>query len=195
MSDRPLTLCHATPDDMKSIVQLIEDRVAWLRTLKTDQWAKPWPSRAERDDRILAHILAGKTWMLWNADTAAATITLDPDVDPHWPEPERWEPAVYINRLVVSPSYAGAQLGAQLLDWAGRTAIRDHGGLWIRVNVWTTNHRLHEYYARHGFRRSERGIDSGSEHDYPSAALFQRSAAVAMASSRVLFTEVPPGRG
>jgi GNAT superfamily N-acetyltransferase len=180
---------------MDMIVHLIEDRAAWLRTMKTDQWVRPWPSRIERDERVQAHIDAGKTWIVWNTDTAAATITIDPDADPHWPAPERRVPAVYIHRLVVSQPYAGAQLGAQLLDWAGRTARRDHGGQWIRANVWTTNQRLHEYYARLGFRRCERDDDTGIEDNYPSAALFQRPTSQVMVKGRVLFTEAAPGSG
>jgi hypothetical protein len=52
-----------------------------------------------------------------------------------------------------------------------------------------------KYYARLGFRRCERGDDTGIEDDYPSAALFQRPASHITAKGRVLFTEIPPGSG
>src|ERR1035441_9273947 len=144
MPDWPLALRRAAPDHVGLIVHLIDDAAAWLRTQGTDQWAKPWPTRAERDRRVMAHLRAGKTWIAWDACTAAATITFDPDADPYWPQQQLRDPAVYIHRLVVSRHYAGAQLGAGLLDWAGRTARRDHGARWIRLNAWTTNHRLHQ---------------------------------------------------
>jgi GNAT superfamily N-acetyltransferase len=192
MLDRSLTLCRAIPGNIESIVRLIEDRADWLRTQKIDQWAQPWPNRTERDKRILAHIRAEKTWLIWDADTAVATITADRDADPYWPEPERQDPAVYIHRLVVSLPFAGLQLGSQLIDWAGRAATHDFGARWIRVSAWTTNERLHAYYSRVGFRRCERVIGNGHHPPYPSAALFERPAGRPMATGRTLFTEVPP---
>ncbi len=188
MPDWPLALRRAAPDHVGLIVHLIDDAAAWLRTQGTDQWAKPWPTRAERHRRVMAHLRAGKTWIAWDACTAAATITFDPDADPYWPQQQLRDPAVYIHRLVVSRHYAGAQLGAGLLDWAGRTARRDHGARWIRLNAWTTNHRLHQYYARLGFRRCAACDAAG----YPSAALFQRPAEQAKAADCPRFREVPP---
>jgi GNAT superfamily N-acetyltransferase len=185
-------LCRAIPGNMESIVRLIEDRADWLRRQQTDQWAQPWPNRTERDRRILAHVCAEKTWIIWDADTAVATITADRDADPHWPATVRQDPAVYIHRLVVSLPFAGLQLGSQLIDWADRTATHDFGARWIRVNAWTTNQRLHAYYSRVGFKRCERAIDNGDDRPYPSAALFERPAGRPMATGRILFAEVPP---
>lgn len=188
-------LCRATPDNMDSIVRLIEDRAHWLRTQQTDQWAQPWPSRAERDKRILEHIHAEKTWIMKHASMIVATITADPEADPHWPEPERLNPAVYIHRLVVSLPFAGVELGAQLLDWAGRLATGEYGARWLRVNAWTTNDRLHAYYSRQGFEHFGQAVDNGHDPGYPSAALFQRPANLRTSTGPTPFTEAPPDAG
>lgn len=173
MPDSPIALRHGTVDDLGTIIRLIEEAAEWLRAKGTDQWARPWPNRAGRDDRILASLSHGKTWIGWDGGTPAATITADPDKDPYWPDDLRRDPAVYVHRLVVRRAYKGAGLGAALLDWAGWTARRDHGAQWIRVSAWTTNVSLHGYYRRQGFLPCGLHADDG----YPSAARFQKPTA------------------
>jgi GNAT superfamily N-acetyltransferase len=186
----PLILRSASERDLGVIVCLIEDAAGWLRRTKnTDQWTRPWPNRTDRDSRILKDLSRGLTWIGWDGATPAATITTDPDRNPRWPEIWRNDPAVYVHRLVVGRPYAGVGLGAELLDWADRTGRRDHGAIWIRVNLWTTNQPLHGYYLRQGFEFCGLCADDG----YPSAAMFQRPADRMGATSCGLFTEAPGG--
>lgn len=170
---------------MTVVIQLIDQAATWLRRKGTDQWAEPWPNRAGRDSRILASLRRGKTWIGWDDDIPAATITADPEDDPYWPAEFRRDPAVYVHRLVVGRPYRGVGLGAALLDWAGRTARRDHGARWIRVSAWTTNLTLHDYYRRQGFSACGFHRDGG----YPSGARFQKPTAVTAASGTTLFRE------
>jgi GNAT superfamily N-acetyltransferase len=171
---------------MKEIVSLIEDAADWLRSRGIDQWAQPWPNRAGRDSRIEAHLHAGKTWIAWDREVAAATITADNRPDPHWPEPLQREPAVYLHRLVVDLPYRGHGLGAALIDWTGQQALRQHGARFIRVNAWTTNLGLHRYYEELGFEGFDRDIDDG----YPSSMLFQRPIGPANLTATTLFRVV-----
>jgi GNAT superfamily N-acetyltransferase len=171
MPQWPINLHRATAADMTVVIQLIEQAAEWLRHKGTDQWARPWPNRAGRDSRILESLDQGRTWVGWDNGLPAATITADPDDDPHWPDHLRREPAIYVHRLVVGRPYKGVGLGAALLDWAGRTARRDHGARWIRVSAWTTNAGLHDYYRRQGFQACGFHADDG----YPSRARFQKS--------------------
>jgi GNAT superfamily N-acetyltransferase len=192
MPDWPLTLRPAGPADQHVIVSLIDGAASWLRTKGTDQWARPWPSEAARNKRIFAALQQGKTWIGWDGEQPAATLTADLDGNPYWTGKQRGEPAVYVHRLVVSRPYAGAGLGAELLDWAGAVARRIHGARWIRVSVWTTNLSLHSYYRRHGF------APCGCHPDdrYPSAARFQKPTSDIRAWSPRLFrVECPPTQG
>jgi GNAT superfamily N-acetyltransferase len=167
----PLSLRRAHVQDMQRIVGLIEDAAGWLKAHKdTDQWAVPWPNRADRDSRILASLRAGKTWICWDRQTPAATITADPDHDPYWEQGRGADGAIYVHRLVVARSHAGHRLGAALLDWAGRTARLTHDARWIRVSAWTTNLDLHSYYLGIGFISCGFHPDDG----YPSAARFEK---------------------
>lgn len=178
-------LRRASEHDLAVIVGLIEDAAGWLRTKNTDQWARPWPNSAGRDSRILSDLHRERTWVGWDGATPAATITTDTDENPAWPKRLRDDPAIHIYRLVVGRQYAGAGLGAELLDWAGRTGRRDHEAAWIRVNAWTTNHRLHAYFTRQGFAFCGFHLDDG----HPSAAMFQKPTHLLEATSCRLFAE------
>jgi hypothetical protein len=58
-----------------------------------------------------------------------------------------------------------------LLDWAANVAKGDHGAEVIRIDVWTTNRKLHTYYENQHFTRCQ---DPQGLGDYPSQALFER---------------------
>jgi GNAT superfamily N-acetyltransferase len=167
---QPLLLRRATEDQHADVLELIHSAEEWLRSTGTDQWKAPWPDENGRNERILRAIEAGRTWIAWDGDWPAATLTASPNHHRIWPEAAGRDPAVYVRRLTIRRKYSGLGLGGQLLDWAGLHASRDYGARWIRVDVWTTNTGLHEYYRDQGFRFCDYSPISG----YPSAALFQK---------------------
>jgi GNAT superfamily N-acetyltransferase len=171
MGQLRLVLRRASTHDYGAVCSLREAASRWLRTKATDQWEKPWPNEAARNLRVWAAIQAGRTWVAWDETVAAATITVSPNHHAIWPEENRRDMAVYVRRLVVGRPYSRRGLGGQLLDWAGLRAAREYGARWIRVDVWTTNTRLHEYYMDQGFEFC--GFCE-TVSDYPSAALFQK---------------------
>ncbi len=57
-----------------------------------------------------------------------------------------------------------------MLDWSGLLAARQWGARWIRVDVWTTNLALHNFYSGRGFSF----VRLCEKVDYPSSALFQK---------------------
>jgi GNAT superfamily N-acetyltransferase len=93
-----------------------------------------------------------------------------------WTLDELRDPAVYVSRLIVSRGYAGQGIGAALIDWAADRAAREWQANWTRVDVWTTNAGLHEYYKNQGFTHL-RTKQVATEWEYPSAALFQKPTA------------------
>src|SRR5215469_17971494 len=142
----------AAASDLKLILYMIDEASDWLRTKDTDQWAKPWPSEEERDERVRLGLEAHRTWIVEDDGIPIATITCEPDALPvGWTKSEQAEPAVYVSRLVVVRSHAGRRIGAELINWAGRWAGRQYGARWIRIDVWTSNVALHRYYENLGF--------------------------------------------
>jgi GNAT superfamily N-acetyltransferase len=175
MRDWPLAVVRAEMADVTRIIALIEAAARWLSSEKgTDQWKKPWPNRAGRNSRIRESIGEGKTWICWDRDIAAATLTTDTEHDPYWAQGLQSRPAVYVHRLVVARRYAGLGLGASLLNWAGRTGRLAHGANYVRISAWTTNVALHRYYESQGFKLQGFHADDG----YPSAARFEKPTSV-----------------
>jgi GNAT superfamily N-acetyltransferase len=168
----------AASEDMTAILGLIGEAAKWLQETKdTDQWARPWPNQNARDDRVSQGIEHGLTWMVEDDGRLVGTVTCRKQgTDILWTAEELLDRAVYVSRLIVSRDYAGRGIGAALIDWAGRRGIQGWDANWIRVDVWTRNWALHNYYKSQGFMHL-RTCPFDNEWDYPSAALFQKSTA------------------
>jgi GNAT superfamily N-acetyltransferase len=187
-----MRIAPATAEDFNAVLGLINEAAAWLRSKGTDQWKEPWPDRQRRDARVLRGLAGEKTWIVWDGHTPAATVTLAAKPNPKvWARPgctcDLAKRAVYAHRLITARNYAGWGLGAQLIDWAGRRARRDYGAEWIRIDVWSTNTALHDYYMKRGFMP----CGSCPDRAYPSGALFQKPVALVEANDAPLFTESP----
>ena len=171
----PMRIARATAEHLDAVLGLIEDARNWLWTKDTDHWAMPWPDKETRDARIFKRIRAGKTWIVWHGEIPAATVTIAtrPNLAV-WSRPacecDLSERAVYLHRLITARNYAGWGLGTELIDWAGLRGQREWGAKWIRIDVWTSNIALNEYYLRTGFERCGFCTDTA----YPSGALFQK---------------------
>jgi len=171
------TIRLARQADMPAILHLINSAAKWLEACKdTDQWARPWPDEGSRDARVEQGIKDGLTWIVEDSPgMLAATVTCrEHGNDTLWSEAELAEDAVYVSRLIVSRELAGHGIGAALIDWAGALGIRQRQAKWIRVDVWTTNLALHDYYCGQGFDYL-RTVPFQDYWDYPSAALFQKA--------------------
>jgi GNAT superfamily N-acetyltransferase len=163
-----VVLAPARPADVDILLAFRAEAAAWLRERGSDQWSTPFPR-----DELLARIRAGETWIVWDDDRPAATVTITT-----WGPPELWtaeelqQPALYVHKLTVRRAHAGRRLGAELLDWAGGRAYHE-GRRWLRLDCWSDNLELHAYYVREGFTylRTE-------AREPPSGALFQRRARV-----------------
>lgn len=195
-----LQVRRGTAGDFERVLAMINEAAGWLRDKNTDQWSTPWPSRPARDERIRRGLRDGGTWMVEDHGVPIATITYRPTGNLRlWTPQERREPSVYVSRLIVSRSHAAQAIGEALIDWAGLRALRDWGAQWIRIDVWTTNEALHNYYEKRGFRfcrihkppESKNG-HNGEQKSYPSAALFQKPTGGADMAAAQRFEVVTP---
>jgi GNAT superfamily N-acetyltransferase len=180
------TIGLATVSHQPILIDLIEEAARWLRGKDTDQWAEPWPDRRGRDERIRRGLELGQTWIAWDGDVPAATMTISRHANPDVWRDKGEEEAVYIHRLVVSRAYAGLDLGGVLIDWAVQRELRARRVEWVRVDVWTTNTDLHDYYERQGFIR----CGSCPDPRYPSGALFQKAADDALKTDTSMLREL-----
>lgn len=173
----PFRITRATVEQMPLVIGLIEEAAGWLKTKGTDQWASPWPSRDERDERIKLGLASGKTYLVWDRDRPdgppAATVTLDSEGNPVlWDAEELCDTCVYLHRLVVARAYKDRDLGTQLIAWSGAWAARTWDAREIRIDVWTHNAALHGYYKERGFEFIRNNIDFAV---WPAGCLFSRA--------------------
>ncbi|MGW7307393.1 GNAT family N-acetyltransferase [Streptomyces sp. NPDC054835] len=163
----------ANPDDLSRLLAFRAEAASWLTKAGTDQWQRPYPA-----DRLLATIEAGVVFMVRDGAETAATITLTPEAEEGlWTERELDEPSMFVNKLTVARSHASQDLGGRLLDWAGDRAHRS-GAVWLRLDAWTTNTKLQDYYLRHGFTHVRTVTEGGAVNGGPrvSGWLAQRPA-------------------
>jgi GNAT superfamily N-acetyltransferase len=185
-----IVCAEPTGENLKAVLGLIEDARGWLWTKDTDQWEKPWPDEAARDARVLRGLQGGKTWIIWDGANPAATVTTTTRQNAAvWAKPactcDLAERAVFVHRLITARKYAGLGLGAELIDWAGLRGRRLYGAKWIRIDVWTRNKGLHDFYLKRGFEPCGFCADP----DYPSGALFQKPVSAITKPSVPLFIE------
>ncbi|MGH8834460.1 MAG: GNAT family N-acetyltransferase [Actinomycetes bacterium] len=122
----------------------------------------PFPERIARGEVYLAY--------LPTSAKPIATVSLDDRADPEfWGRQQ--EDAGYVHRLAVRRRYAGHEIGATLLDFAG-DQVAAGGRPWLRLDCHKENTKLHRYYETHGFEHLTT-IDIPSRR---SGALFQRPA-------------------
>ncbi len=165
---------RATRDDITTVLELHEEASGWLASMGTDQWQPNAAGKRTRDSvraRIEQNIAEGTCWLACIGQEVVGTITVDSYADPEfWAEDDNPRDAVYVHRMIVRRRESGRGIGRVLLSVAEHLA-RQAGRRWVRLDAWSTNKRLHEYYRRLGFehvrtlRYSHRG----------SGALFQRA--------------------
>ncbi|EHN71706.1 GNAT family acetyltransferase [Streptomyces coelicoflavus ZG0656] len=115
----------------------------------------------------MATIEAGTVFMLRDGGRTAGTITLTPEAEEGlWSADELEDPSLFVNKLTVSREYAGQGLGSRLLDWAGDRAFHA-GAKWLRLDAWTTNHRLQRYYLAEGFQHVRTVLEGNAVNGGP----------------------------
>jgi GNAT superfamily N-acetyltransferase len=163
-----LTIRPAESHEGGTVADLWNSASAWLRSKGQDQWQYPV--------RLAGIQAANETRTCWLVEDdrhdARATVTLDTCADPRlWFPEDQPDRARYVHRLVVTRDVELPDLGSAILDWASDFAARD-GALWLRLDAWTSNTRLHKYYLDRGFDL----VRTSQEPDVRSGVLFERRA-------------------
>lgn len=160
-----LSVRRAGVNELDTVLQVLHQRIAWLRARGGDQWSftQSWPAK------LAVALNHGQVWLLTEHDVPVGTVTVDQHADPDfWTPAERADPAFYLSKLAVRPDRAGRGYGLRLLRAAGDIAHR-HGGHLLRLDAWKSNPGLHAYYIRRGWQHV-RTVDVSHRR---SGALFQ----------------------
>jgi GNAT superfamily N-acetyltransferase len=159
-----LALRLAKAHEVETVATLWEESAAWLKNRGVDQWQYPVRTAA-----IASAIDDETVWLLDDDIGPVATVTLDTDADEMlWLPADEPQNALYLHRLVVARRAAGQTLGDRILDWAGAEAAR-RGRRWLRLDAWTSNTGLHDYYLERGFElvRLVTAVRSGAAFQRP----------------------------
>lgn len=196
-----LSVTQASPDELPTVLELLDNAAAWLRQRGITQWPAQFTGAdGWRSDRIRAYIDNGHTWLVRINTTAAATFTLscaDPDFADGWPDGP--DTGLYIYRMAVSRPHAGHDIGGHILDWSSARAAT-LGYHWLRLDCHRENHALQNYYTAHGFEQVATLIrtihdpvsgDTNGHYIRASGALFQRPAGTIQISDILQNTKDP----
>jgi GNAT superfamily N-acetyltransferase len=181
-----LSVDQASPDELPTVLELLDDAAQWLRKQGITQWPARFTGAEDwRIDRIHAYIENGHTWLVRTNATPVATFTLssaDPNYADGWPDGP--DTGLYIYRMVVRRNFAGHDIGGHILNWSSARAAA-LGYRWLRLDCHRQNQALQDYYQAHGFERVGTLIrvihdpvsgDANSRYVRASGALFQRPA-------------------
>lgn len=157
----------AKPEDVATIVGWRMERSRWLAGQGSDQWGSAGLAADSFASRVRASVEEGETWIAEHGNEPVGTIAVDRWTDAGlWTDSEIAD-ALFIHRLIAPLSSKGLDVGTALIDHAEDLAI-SAGRRWLRLDAWTSNRQLHNFWSSHGFRhvRTVPGT--------PSGALFQR---------------------
>ncbi|GGK57420.1 hypothetical protein GCM10011591_31970 [Nocardia camponoti] len=162
----------ATVADLPLICRLRVQRTDWLTARGSDQWSVAGNGKSIEIFAVAVGraLNAGETWIAEVDGTPAGTITVNHRADPGlWSRDELAE-SVIVHFMIVDLSFAGCRIGDVMLTHA-TTLARAQQKNWVRLDAWTTNTGLHNYYRRAGFRLSRIARTAAG----PSCALFERA--------------------
>lgn len=142
------TIWPAQMAELPIVMQLLTDRVNWLRRNGSDQWStfQRW------EPEMIQSIKERRTLLLREQDsTPVGTLTMSHEGDPDfWSPSELKTPALYLSKLATRPDRAGQGLGRLMLDYALYQA-RAERLTEMRIDVWRTADELHKYYVDQGW--------------------------------------------
>lgn len=144
-----LVVRNASTADAATLLQLVRDCVAGMRTAGIEQWDEVYPNA----ETIAHDTEAGTLHVLCDGEKIIASITIDQNMDPLW-QSMTWgagsEPANAVHRLMVHPSQQGRGLSKLLMRHAEMVA-EQNGCRSIRLDTFLQNPAAMALYPRLGY--------------------------------------------
>jgi GNAT superfamily N-acetyltransferase len=145
MTPNDFRVVPAKPDDIDTVLEILDEAAAWIIKQKLPNvWE---PGRFSRET-FLDQILRGEVHIGLIDETPAGTITLQWSDLVFWGEQQ--PDSGYVHKFGVRPSYAGQEIGLEMLKWAEATA-REAGKRLLRLNCLAADRKIRNYYERAGF--------------------------------------------
>lgn len=150
---KPVIIRKATATDAAVLLQIRNDAHAKKIAHGDEVWGKEGDGFSEK--WILDHLNRKDVYIAELGGIPVATVTLGLSDEERWGTQEM--AAVYVHGLCVRANYNGLGLGASILDWCAREAMR-LGRTLVRLDCAYANRKLCGYYESLGFFHV--GLDS-----------------------------------
>jgi len=146
--DCALLLVPARPEELPSVIEILDQAARWMLERGIWQWEAPSPSEVWQ--RMTREIENREVYLARLPETGepVGTLRFEWTGTPLWPEEAD---AGYIHTMALKPAYMGRQFGKRMLEWA-IARIRSRGKRYARLDCMTANRRLRAYYESAGFR-------------------------------------------
>lgn len=141
-----ITISQALPRDTETVSSILLEAADWLKERDIPMW------RADElsPERIASDVAEGHFFLARCGGEAAGTIKFQLQDTVFWPDTPADE-AAFVHRLAVRRAFAGGELSAELLRWAGERA-KSLGRHFLRLDCEASRPRLRAVYERYGFR-------------------------------------------
>jgi len=169
----PLTIRPGGPDDVPTVLTLMDDAAQWLVSLgRTEQWGtEPQSTSPRRIAQIGEFARGGGLWLAESEGRAVGSMSVG-DASPYAPPVD--EPELCVRLLVTDRASKGTGVGAALLEHA-RELARQRGVRLLRVDCFAGGDgALVRYYERQGFTRAETFTVPVGDRLWPGQVLAQR---------------------
>jgi len=142
-----LTIDPAQPDELRVVIDILDEAAAWLHTKGiTQQWHSP--SLQSFVEFMEKQIARGDVYLARIDGDAIGTFRFD------WSDEELWaddpDGGGYVHSFAIRTCAHGRGIGAAMMAWA-KQHVREHGKKFLRLDCWGGNEPLKKYYAGLGF--------------------------------------------
>ena len=166
-----MKIVNAVQSDLATVMHLYDEAVAFQKTVFDKAWLG-------FDRKLVAREIAEKRlWKIVEIENEIACIFTVTYSDPVlWGE-DSHDSAMYIHRIVTNPAFRGRGHVRTITDLAIGHA-REHSLRFVRMDTWSDNRKLVDYYREIGFKLLRSVVPKGSptipEHYWnTSLALFE----------------------
>jgi ribosomal protein S18 acetylase RimI-like enzyme len=136
-----VTRCN--PADIDLIFEFYDMAIAYQKQQFHKAWMGFERALVEQD------IAEGRQWKVVSGDKVAC-IFVHTNNDPLiWLEKDA-DPAIYLHRIVTHDDFRGQHILQTIIEWA-KGFCAENGRTYIRMDTWSDNQHLIDYYIRSGF--------------------------------------------
>lgn len=139
-----LKIINSTPDDIETIFKLYDAAVEHQKKVFHKNWQGFERSLVETE------IKENRQWKMVIENEVACIFAITYNDLSIWKERDV-DPAIYIHRIVTNPKYRGKAFVKDIIVWAKQFCLENNKNF-IRMDTWSDNPKLVEYYVNCGFK-------------------------------------------